>query len=316
MEILETIKAKAEHPEFLTFHNGLTIVAREVKLGRQRLHLKGFSVCNGCQSLMALYDNRLMLTDDLEILVRVVQVGSDPKIADRISYRTNNQNPISLRDLKANDTTQVHLKSQFDDLYGKYATYGIKSGEPASTPELPNEYAGQLVLALYVGQPWSAHQKYKIFDELESQIFGYHTAAPQIRLAQVVAEEVDKAKQNVALEKIRKYRLTTFLLVYLVGEMLRTEPDGKRLLENPQPYLSTSAKREPREARIRAALNALAAVAVAELNYYVRDNGDDAYEYKGDFKSPVQVKRIRGEVLKGYEKDKFRGREQAFSLPS
>ena len=133
MDILESVNAKAEHRDFLTFHNGLTIVAKEVKVYGNKLYLSRYSVCNGCQSLLTFYENRALLTDDLEVLVRVVRVSEDLKISERIAYRTNNQNSISLRDLRSNDSTQIQLKAEFDKLYGKFATYGIKSGDTTLT---------------------------------------------------------------------------------------------------------------------------------------------------------------------------------------
>ena len=168
---METVKNKKEHSQFITFHNGLTIVAKEMHVRGSVLHLKDFSVCNGCQSLLSFYENRSKLTDDLSILIRVVRVGDDRKLPETIAYRTNNQNAISLRDLSSNDVTQVQLKSAFDDLFGNEITYTIKRGEQVNVEQLANEYAGRLLLALYVKEPWSAHQKYRIFGDLETKIF-------------------------------------------------------------------------------------------------------------------------------------------------
>ncbi|HEV3083368.1 MAG TPA: AIPR family protein, partial [Gemmataceae bacterium] len=105
-----------------------------------------------------MYDNRKILTDDLELLVRIVRVGDDRKLPELIAYRTNNQNAISLRDLSANDKGQIRLKVEFDGLYGHDTTYVIKRGEQSNTKELQNEYAGRLLLAVYGREPWSCHQ--------------------------------------------------------------------------------------------------------------------------------------------------------------
>jgi hypothetical protein len=104
-EMTQSILDQVEHQKFLTFHNGLTIVAKEVKIAEGNLVLKHYSVSNGCQSLLAFYDNRTRLTRKLVVLVRVVRVGDDRSLAASIAYKTNNQNPLSLRDLSANDTT-------------------------------------------------------------------------------------------------------------------------------------------------------------------------------------------------------------------
>lgn len=190
-DILATIKTKGEHASFLTFHNGLTIVAKTIRLRGSTLRIQDFSVCNGCQSLLTFYNNRHLLSDEFQVLVRIVKVGDDRRLPEVIAYRTNNQNPISLRDLASNDVTQVRLKTEFDQLFGRACKYGIKRGEEEDVPQLPNELAGRLLLALYIGEPWSTHQKYRIFGDLESKIFSYHVSAPHIRLAQLLYEVIE-----------------------------------------------------------------------------------------------------------------------------
>ena len=150
-----------------------------------------------------------------------MRVGDDRQISEQIAYRTNNQNPISLRDLSSNDRAQVHLKNAFDELFGKFSTYSIKRGEEAATEELNNEQAGRLLLALYVREPWSAHQKYRIFGDLESRIFDYEVAPQHIRFAQLMSKATSNASTNLQSERIAKYGLTHYILVYLVGEVLR-----------------------------------------------------------------------------------------------
>ena len=184
-EILASVRLKDEHGNFLTFHNGLTMVAQQLTLRGNTVALNKYSVCNGCQSLLTFYDNRNVLTDDLEVLVRIVRVGEKRETAESIAYRTNNQNAISLRDLSANDATQIQIKAEFDELFGDRVTYVIKRGEVTGTTELQNEDAGRLLLALYVREPWSAHQKYKIFGDLKPQIFAYGITASHIRLSQL-----------------------------------------------------------------------------------------------------------------------------------
>ena len=51
--------------------------------------------------------------------------------------------------------------------------YEIKQGEVNKGKSLlSNEYAGLILLAMDLAQPWSCHQKYKVMDELHSEIFG------------------------------------------------------------------------------------------------------------------------------------------------
>jgi hypothetical protein len=315
-EIIDAVRDPADHASFLAFHNGLTLVAKYLRLKNGSIRMNNYCVCNGCQSLLAFYNNRGALTDAMEVLVRIVKVTKDRALADDIAYRTNNQNPISLRDLHSNDETQVQLRAEFDASYGRFATYSIKRGEATVASELSNEYAGRLLLALYAREPWSAHQKYRIFGDLQDKIFRYGVSAHHIRLAQLISEQVQAAGASLSAERVREYSLTAFVLLYLVGEMLRESPQGIHLLNDPAPCLSSSEGDNPMQPAILRGVLDLALAAVAEVNYYVQDHGADAYDYKSEFKSPTRVQQIRTEVLKAYQKDVFRGRASLFALPT
>lgn len=307
---------KKEHSNFIKFHNGLTVVAKSMRFRRGRLSLKDFSVCNGCQSLLSLWENRNQLTDDLQILVRIVRVGQDRQIAEQIAYRTNNQNPISLRDLSSNDSAQVHLKNSFDGLFSKFATYTIKRGETSGQNEIVNEQAARLILALIVMEPWSAHQKYRVFGDLEGRIFDYDLQPDQIRLAQLLSIIVAEETKTLSYERVAKYGLTHYILIYLVGEVLRLGQNGRSLLKRSIPYLRTNEdENNPKEVQIITELRAITKFVVTELNYFIKENGEDAYDYKTSFKSQTDVHAIRNSVQKAFEKDVATGRAKQFCLP-
>jgi hypothetical protein len=314
-EIVQTIKTRKEHSRFLTFHNGLTIVANELRLRGRSIRMNHYSVCNGCQSLLAFYENRNSLTDNLEILVRFVRVNGDRSLSEIIAYRTNNQNPISLRDLRSNADTQVQLKAEFDALFSPDTTYMIKRGETSAGIELSNELAGQLMLALYVGEPWNAHQKYRIFGEDEKRIFRYGVSAYHIRWAQLMSQTIEQALNGIAYERIRKYSLTGFILIYFVGEMVKYSADGKQFLSDPSAYLKTLKTSNPKEDEIIRQVKDLTHLAVTELNFYIKEHGEEAYDYKSEFKSPKAVQAINNEILKAFEKDIYTKRANPFMLP-
>lgn len=314
-DIVSSIRNKSEHSDFLTFHNGLTVVAQDIKVRGSTVTLSGLSVCNGCQSLLSFYENRKLLTDGLEVLVRIVKVGEDRRLPEVIAYRTNNQNAISLRDLNSNDSAQLRLKTEFDGLYGSYSTYSIKRGEATGSPELKNEDAGRMLLSLYLREPTSAHQKYKIFGELEARIFSIDTTAARIRLAQLLYSQIQQAKGKIKSERISKYGLTSFVLLHLVGDLLRESQDGRALLGDPEPYLRSSVRPSAPEGDLMVSLQSLIDHSLVELNYYVKEHGADGYDYKSEFKSPKAVDLLRNAVVKAYEKDLHNGRTQPFSLP-
>jgi hypothetical protein len=250
------------------------------------------------------------------VLVRIVRVGDDRRLPEVIAYRTNNQNPISLRDLASNDTIQVRIKAEFDRLFGPEFCYVIKRGEVSGVKELPNEQAGRLLLALYVKEPWSSHQKYRIFGDLESRIFNYHVTAAHIRVAQLFYDQILPKLATLEHQRLARYGLTSFLVLYLLGELIRLSGDGRKLLDQPLPFLSAKGKNNPLESGMLGQSAPLIDWLITELNYFIKGKGGEAYDYKREFKSPKAVEAIRDELLKAFEKDRYRGRSIPFSAPT
>jgi len=120
----------------------------------------------------------------------------------------------------------------------------------------------------------------------------------------------------VQVERVRRYALTKFIILYLVGELVKQTEGGRMLLDNPLPFLQTSTTANEKQGRILHQIRELAHYAVVELNYYVRGHGDEAYDYKSELKSQRRVEALRNEVLRGYEKDVYRDRITPFSLPT
>lgn len=154
-EIVESVRSKKQHKDFLFFHNGLTIATQSIKRNGKSLTIEDFSVCNGCQSLVTFFENKKYLTPSLEVPVRFVKVSEKTsRVAALIAYRSNNQNAVSLKDLSSNKATQVALKNEFDGLFGDQLKLSIKAGEDDESAFITNEYAGRLLLALYSRRPW------------------------------------------------------------------------------------------------------------------------------------------------------------------
>jgi AIPR protein len=92
-DIAATLESAAEHALFPAYHNGLTLLTSKIDNDGDRLVLHGVSVVNGCQSLLALRDAKTKLTDALALVVKIVEVGAEGSLADKITFRSNNQTP-------------------------------------------------------------------------------------------------------------------------------------------------------------------------------------------------------------------------------
>ena len=154
-----------------------------------------------------------------------------------------------------------------------------------------------------------------MFGDLESRIFGYHISAPHIRVAQLFYEQIPASLNALENQRMARYGLTSFLVLYFLGELLRASEDGRKLLDQPIQFLSTTGKHNPLESKVLAQSAPLVNWLVTELNYFVKAQGGDAYDHKREFKSQKAVESIRDELLKAFEKDRYRGRATPFTTP-
>ena len=116
--ISKTIRDKTKHNKFILFHNGITVVCHKAEIqDSSKLKITNYSVVNGCQSTLTLFENRGHITDNLQIMVKVVATGENTKLSDEITYFANNQNPINPSDLRSREKFQLDLQQQFEDEY-------------------------------------------------------------------------------------------------------------------------------------------------------------------------------------------------------
>lgn len=148
-ELAGTIKEEqGNHALFPAYHNGITILTDKLEADDDGLHLDGVTVVNGCQSLIALHANRSSLTPDLTLLVKAVQLSNSGTLADTITYRSNNQNAVNIRDQRANDPIQRDLQRQVAEQFGDKLFYVIRRGEqcPPGRTALENQDAAQHIM--------------------------------------------------------------------------------------------------------------------------------------------------------------------------
>ncbi len=317
-DIQATLQDPQEHPRFLTFHNGLTILCQNIKpvMGDpDSVTISGFSVVNGCQSVIALYSNQKDLTDKLLVPVRLVQVADHADLAEDITYRSNNQNAINLRDLRANDSTQIFLQGQFNDFFPGRVQYQIKRGEDRGEDStapvvIPNDLAGQFLLALYNGEPWMSHRKFDLFDQRYKDVFNPRIKAPQIYLGWIIFDEVRNKLSGLDNQLMARYGLTTFVLIYLAGRLMAETADGRALLDDPLEQVRSH------ESSLRKAIAQLIGDILIDFNAYVEEQEQryKYFDYKTAFKNQTAVELLAGDVIRQHKRAVLRNDDIAFHV--
>jgi hypothetical protein len=193
--IRSTLLDPNERSRFFLFHNGITIIAREARCSpdRKQLTLRDFSVVNGCQSVVTLFQNLSELSNDAAILVRVYET-MEPALMLEISERTNNQNAVRQRDLRSVSKVQQSLRRALRD---HSVQYEVKRGEARYAQQhrangiLSNETAAQL-LDSWAGHPQRAHRKDLLFQEPHHTEVFVEASAEQIYLLWRLHEAINR----------------------------------------------------------------------------------------------------------------------------
>ncbi len=297
----ESVRSKAEHANFPLYHNGINVLCAKITAeDKDKIHIQDYVVVNGAQSLTSLLAEKAKLSDDLKILVKLIEVKGDVALSQKITRNSNNQNAIKARDLKSNHNIQQRLKVEVGSLDGGSVAYEIKQGEDNKGKRvIQNEQVGLILLAIDLKEPWSCHQKYKIMDQLHSDIFG----RPNVNGARVYAlwecfQSLVPALEEIDNKAFSKYTLTRYFLAYLVASIIRSDPVGMRVLDNLDKVIANGKL----DAFVKA-FEELAVAAANDLNAEVASDDEEVFDHKTHLKSKKWCEATAARILAQYKKD-------------
>lgn len=289
-ELAATVADPNEHDTFPAAHNGITILTLGLQVRGKTLTLNSVSVVNGCQSMLTLYHAEKAISDQLKVLVKIVELPSaDSGLSDTITYRANNQNAVNMRDQRSTDPIQLDLQRHVAESFPGTFAYIIKTGtDTGSAESLDNTLAAQLIVAVYRERPWAAVRKVRLFDEEYHDVFKADISAYTLRLLYLISAAVDAARDDLQGELRSSFASVRFTIAALVADVLRMSPYGQQLLAAPQDWLPAKEK------EVRAKLIAVAREVVSSINDYVSSTAKAAAESKSDFDAKTVFKSQQG----------------------
>lgn len=298
-ELAAAVTTAAEHPLFPAYHNGLTVLTHELTVDGDEMRLSGVSVVNGCQSLLTLFENQQALTPELGVLVKAIQVDTGSALPDQITYRTNNQNSVDIRDQRSRDPIQRDLQGDVRTAFGASFGYSIRRGERVNAAEvLGNESAAQMLMAVYLGEPWNAVRKVRLFDADYHRIFNRNVNAQKLYLIYVLVRAVEGARGRLRSDLASSFSSVRFTLAFLLGQIVRETEQGRALLDSPERFMPDL------RAEVEEALTTLAQEVAESTNAYVENEETEAaennrvFDPKVAFKSRTGVQRLEQEVVR------------------
>lgn len=304
-DIVKSIKDQEKHKLFPLFHNGITIIAGDIQRTADTMTIRDYYVVNGCQSLSALYDNQRAISDDLRVLVKVIQLDPRSSEAEEITRFSNNQNGVKARDFKSNNPIQIRIQNEFSANYaGKYA-FEIKTGENLPEGELiSNESAGLMLMAFDLKEPWVTHRRYEVWEEKHSALFARpEVTSDRIVFLKVITDLVDSQLAHIENELCRKYVLTRYMMLYIVR--LVVDKEAPELPVAP----AAMVRDEGRRTRFAEVMSGLISELAIDLNWEVKSLGDD-FDYRGRLRDKKWVDETAQRVAASRAKDVARGKAE------
>ena len=306
----ESVIDGSQHQFFPLYHNGVTILCESASLTEDKVKIQNYVVVNGAQSISTFKRSENYLTNDLRVIAKIIELN-DADLAKEITINSNNQNSIKARDLKSTSEVQIRLKREFDYKFKDIYSLEIKRGQESTTgvEVITNEEAGRLLLAFDLVQPEPCHQVYKLFEDLYTDIFARPAVtADRIVFLHILMQLIQETMPIIEYKPLSKYGLTRFFLLSTLSELFSKDRTSKSKIANPRELLDDK-NFQPFLLAVKEALMSI----IIDLHYEVKQRGE-TFDYKGDLKSPIKVRELRGELLKSHEKEIAKGKIKPISF--
>lgn len=191
--------------KFYFYNNGITIVCDKFdynafQQNNYKVQLKSLQVINGgqtCKTIQETLNEALpsFAGESAYVMVRIYQLAENNKeFVQDMTYATNSQNSVDLRDLRSNDDLQKQLELGIEDLgytYKRQREEGM-----AGSNVISSSVVAESVLAIWRQQPHQAKFRRKEhFGKLYNDIF-HELNAAQALLAVLIFRMVENERKR------------------------------------------------------------------------------------------------------------------------
>ena len=161
--VATTLRDPHQRPNFYFYNNGITITCSQFRhnaLQREgwRVRVSDLQIVNGGQTARTVQHVAQEIGSEIsaaEVLVRMYELEKeDAELVEAITFATNSQNPVDLRDLKANDPRQKALGESIAAL--GYTYRAKREDRPVSSDEFTSAVIAEAVLAVWRRKPHQA----------------------------------------------------------------------------------------------------------------------------------------------------------------
>jgi AIPR protein len=203
--IHRTLKDESKRDNFYFFNNGVTMICRKFRYNalqqeNYQIQVEGMQIINGGQTCKTIqqtlknigYEN---WPANVYVLLRLYELAdNDQDFIQEITYATNSQNPVDLRDLHSNDEWQKRLETDMKGLGYLYKRQ--RGGEDGNAAVITSATVAEAVLAIWRSKPNQAKfWRKEHFGKLYHTIFEHLNAAQAI-LAVLIFRFVENERKR------------------------------------------------------------------------------------------------------------------------
>ena len=161
--VAATLRTPNQRSNFYFYNNGITITCSQFRhnaLQRENwnVQVSNLQIVNGGQTARTVQQMAKEIgpgIGDADVLVRIYELAhNDAELVEAITFATNSQNAVYLRDLKANDARQRALRQSISELGYKYRAK--REDRPVSSDEFTSAVIAEAVLAIWCEKPHQA----------------------------------------------------------------------------------------------------------------------------------------------------------------
>ena len=202
--VAATLRDPGQRANFYFYNNGLTLTCSQFRhnaLQRDSwtVHVNDLQIVNGGQTtrtVQRVYEQIGAEIGAAEVLVRIYEIQpDDSELVEAITFATNSQNPVDLRDLKANDPRQKNLAEAIAGLGYKYRAK--REDQTVTADEFTSAVIAEAVLAVWRNRPHQARfSGREHFGALYNTIFEKNLNGAQAIIAALLLRHAENRRKR------------------------------------------------------------------------------------------------------------------------
>ena len=199
-----TLRDPDQRANFYFYNNGLTLTCSQFRhnaLQRDSwtVQVSDLQIVNGGQTTSTVQRVHEQIGPEIgaaEVLVRIYEIRKeDSELVDAITLATNSQNPVDLRDLKANDPRQKNLAEAITGLGYKYRAK--REDRTVTADEFTSAVIAEAVLAVWRNSPHQARFRGREhFGALYDTIFEKNLNGAQAIIAALLLRHAENRRKR------------------------------------------------------------------------------------------------------------------------